>query len=50
MVMKRANANQETHALLYESPQSAFVEVKVEGVLCVSGKNDDEYEEVTFEW
>lgn len=48
--MKKVIINSGRHALPYESPQVAFVEVKAEGVLCVSGQTDDEYNEVTFEW
>ena len=50
IVMKRNTDNLERQSLHYESPNMAFVEVKAEGVLCISGENDDEYKEVDFEW
>ena len=49
-IMKRKTDHQERLSLPYESPDTAFVEVKAEGVLCISGENDDEYKEVDFEW
>ena len=49
-VMKRRTDHKERLSLPYESPDTAFVEVKAEGVLCISGENDDEYKEVDFEW
>ena len=48
--MKRKTDHKERLSLPYESPDTAFVEVKAEGVLCISGENDDEYKEVDFEW
>lgn len=50
IVMKRQNYHAERISLPYESPDATFVEVKAEGVLCISGENDDEYNEVDFEW
>ena len=49
-IMKRKTDHQERLSLPYESPYAIFVEVKAEGVLCISGDNDDEYKEVDFEW
>ena len=34
----------------YESPAVALMEIKTEGVLCVSGENDDVYQEEVFPW
>jgi hypothetical protein len=34
----------------YESPEVVLVEISAEGVLCVSGQNDDEYEQEDFPW
>ena len=34
----------------YESPEVILVEISAEGVLCVSGQNDDEYEQEDFPW
>lgn len=50
IVMKRKTDKVESQYLPYESPYATFVEVKAEGVLCISGENDDEYKEVDFEW
>lgn len=50
IIMKRQNYHAERISLPYESPDATFVEVKAEGVLCISGENDDEYNEVDFEW
>ena len=50
IVMKRKTDKVESQYLPYVSPSATVVEVKAEGVLCISGENDDEYKEVDFEW
>lgn len=49
MIMMKQIHRVENKTLPYESPDVTFVEVKSEGLLCLSGDND-EYDEKEFPW